>query len=67
MLDGSGLAITVLLAVTHVAVTVCSLLLHQAEVRVTVIVLIVGIDKLTAPVCPFTLNTAHTALQAVQL
>jgi hypothetical protein len=38
MLAGAGDTITVLEAVTPVAVTVCSLLLHQAEVRVTVIV-----------------------------
>ena len=45
MLDGSGLTITVLLAVTHVAVTVISLLLQLALARVTVIVDIDGIVR----------------------
>ena len=40
MLDGSGDTITVLLAVTHVAVTVISLLLQLALARVTVIVVL---------------------------
>ena len=40
MLSGAGETITVLEAVTQVADTVCSLELHPAAVRVTVIVLI---------------------------
>jgi len=38
MPSGVGLITTELLAVTHVAVTVCVLELHQEEVKVTVIV-----------------------------
>jgi hypothetical protein len=38
MLAGSGETITILEAVIHTTFTVCSLLLHQAAVRVTVIV-----------------------------
>ena len=50
MLDGAGLTITVLLAVTPVAVTVISLLLQLADASVTVIVDTDGIVRVTAQV-----------------
>ena len=53
---GSGLTITVLLAVTPVADTVCALLLHHELDRVTWIVECV-VNQVISQVCPFTLST----------
>lgn len=61
MLAGAGETITVLLNVTPGADTVCSLLLHPAEVRITGIVEY----RLKFPVCPLTLSTPVFVITSV--